>query len=120
MRRTAFFPGYMFVSLNIEVDRWRSINGTFGVRSLIMQGQRPVPCPVGLVEQFIALTDAEGLLDFSSALQTGNAVRILSGPFAELVGVLEKLDSVSRARVLLNIMGGDISVSMDVRDLVAV
>lgn len=120
MRRVAFFPGYIFVSFDVEVDRWGSINGTFGVRSLIMQGRRPVPCPVGLVEQLIALTDAEGLLDFSSALRAGSAVRILSGPFTEIVGTLENLDSANRARVLLKIMGGEISVSMDVRDLIAV
>lgn len=119
VRRAAFFPGYMFVALDIDVDRWRSVNGTFGVRSLIVQGHRPVPCPPGLVEQLIAFTDAEGLLDFSSVLQAGNTVRIVSGPFADLVGMLEKLDSANRARVLLKIMSGEIAVSMDVKDLVA-
>lgn len=120
VRHAAFFPGYMFVSLDIEVDRWRSINGTVGVRSLIMHGPRPVPCPPGLVEQFIALTDAEGLLNFSSTLEVGNAIRVLSGPFAELVGKLERLDSTDRAHVLLEFMGREIPVSMDVRNIVTV
>src|ERR1700694_1974440 len=26
-----FFPGYLFVSLDLARDRWRSVNGTFGV-----------------------------------------------------------------------------------------
>jgi len=39
------FPGYLFVALDLRRDRWRSINGTFGVMSLIMQKsvQRPFP-----------------------------------------------------------------------------
>ncbi|MEP9387993.1 transcription termination/antitermination NusG family protein [Mesorhizobium sp. KR9-304] len=119
VRRAAFFPGYMFVALDIDLDRWRSVNGTIGVRSLIMRGQRPVPCPIGMVEQLIAITDTEGLLDFSSVLAAGSPVRILSGPFADLVGLFEKLDSANRARVLLKIMSGEVAVSMDVKDLVA-
>src|SRR5690349_20642365 len=26
-----FFPGYLFVTLDLSKDRWRSVNGTYGV-----------------------------------------------------------------------------------------
>src|SRR5579862_8183633 len=29
-----FFPRYLFIVLDIERDRWRSVNGTFGVSRL--------------------------------------------------------------------------------------
>ncbi|MER8386466.1 transcription antiterminator NusG [Mesorhizobium sp. M1380] len=119
-RVAAYFPGYMFIALDVALQRWRSINGTFGVRSLVMQGDRPLPVPSGLVERFIALTGRHGLLDFSGGLAAGASVRILSGPFAEMIGRLDRLDPAGRARVLVAIMNGEIPVDLDTRDLVAI
>lgn len=119
-RVAAYFPGYMFIALDVALQRWRSINGTFGVRSLVMQGDRPLPVPSGLVERFIALTGRRGLLDFSGGLAAGASVRILSGPFAEMIGRLDRLDPAGRARVLIAIMNGEIPVDLDTRDLVAI
>jgi transcription antitermination factor NusG len=119
-RASAYFPGYMFISLDLSQQRWRSINGTIGVRSLVMQGDRPLPVPSGLVERFIALTGEDGLLDFSGGLAAGAPVRILSGPFADMIGRLDRLDSAGRARVLVAIMNGEVPVDMDSRDLIAV
>jgi transcriptional antiterminator RfaH len=116
----AYFPGYMFVALNVTQQRWRSVNGTFGIRSLVMQGDRPLAAPSGLVERLIALTGDDGLLDFSDGLTAGNSVRILSGPFAAMVGRLDRLDPAGRARVLVAIMNGEISVDLESRDLVAI
>lgn len=119
-RPAAYFPGYMFIALDVALQRWRSVNGTFGVRSLIMQGERPLPVPSGLVERFIALTGKDGLLDFSGGLTAGASVRILSGPFAEMIGRLDRLDPAGRARVLVAIMNGEIPVDLDSRELVAI
>ncbi|AZN98671.1 transcription antiterminator NusG [Mesorhizobium sp. M9A.F.Ca.ET.002.03.1.2] len=119
-RPAAYFPGYMFIALDVALQRWRSVNGTFGVRSLIMQGERPLPVPSGLVERFIALTGRDGLLDFRGGLTTGVSVRILSGPFAEMIGRLDRLDPAGRARVLVAIMNGEVPVDLDSRELVAI
>ncbi|OWK21513.1 hypothetical protein AJ88_19875 [Mesorhizobium amorphae CCBAU 01583] len=119
-RAAAYFPGYMFVALDVTQHRWRSVNGTIGVRSLIMQGDRPSPVPLGLVERFIALTGKDGLLDFSGGLKPGSSVRILSGPFAELIGRLDRLDSTGRARVLVAIMNGEIPIDLESSGLVAI
>ena len=29
------FPGYLFIALDLQRDRWRSVNGTFGVSRLV-------------------------------------------------------------------------------------
>ncbi|MER9791310.1 transcription termination/antitermination NusG family protein [Mesorhizobium sp. M0213] len=119
-RSAPYFPGYMFIALDLALQRWRSINGTFGVRSLVMQGDRPLPVPSGLVERFIALTRKDGLLDFSGGLAAGASVRILSGPLAEQIGRLDRLDPAGRARVLVAIMNSEIPVDLYARDLVAI
>jgi transcription antitermination factor NusG len=113
------FPGYIFVVINPERDRWRSINGTFGVAGLVSAHQRPTPVPTGVVEAFLASVDELGLLRFDDGLQPGQPVRVVAGPFAQVLGVLQRLDAKGRVRVLLNIMGGQAPVMMDRANLTA-
>ena len=110
---TPVFPSYMFVALDIGRDRWRSINGTSGVASLIMQGEAPAPVPVGVVESLLGFVDEDGLIRFDRDLCEGQSVRVLAGPFTHAVGVLERLDANGRVRVLLDIMNGKVSTYLD-------
>jgi transcriptional antiterminator RfaH len=110
--RAAFFPRYLFVHLNPDRDRWRSVNGTYGVSRLVMAGDRPAPVPVGVVESLQLLTNSAGCISMQPLLQPGQKVRVLSGPFAEMIGELARVDASQRARVLLDIMGGRISVQI--------
>jgi transcription termination/antitermination protein NusG len=119
-KRVPFFPGYVFVSLDVDRQRWRSVNGTFGVHSLIMQGERPLPCPRGLIEGLQALTDDEGIFNVAVGLRQGDTVRVISGPFAELVGTLVRQDGAGRARILLRMMHGEVAVALPVKSLVPV
>jgi transcriptional antiterminator RfaH len=104
------FPRYMFIVLNLGRDRWRSVNGTYGVDRLLMRSGEPEPVPLGLVEQLTAAADANDAVRFSIGLKQGQTVRVTSGPFAELMGKLESLDDQGRVRVLLEIMGGTVPV----------
>ncbi|HXY59943.1 MAG TPA: transcription termination/antitermination NusG family protein [Methylocystis sp.] len=100
------FPRYLFVALDLDRDRWRSVNGTFGVASLFMGDDRPLPAPFGVVETLIGSTDRLGRLCFAPQLRPGQRIRLVSGPFAEALGVLDRLDDHGRIEVLLEIMGG--------------
>jgi transcriptional antiterminator RfaH len=88
------------------------VHSTFGVSSLYTCEDRPVPVPEGIVETLIANTDEANLALFSSGLMTGQSVRILSGPFADFVGTLERLDVAGRVRVLLEMMGTAVPVAL--------
>lgn len=103
------FPSYLFVALDLERDRWRSVNGTGGVASLIMQGETPLPVPAGVVENLLNLVDEHGMVRFDRNLGAGQSVRVVVGPFANAIGVLERLDGHGRVRVLLDIMNGKVS-----------
>ena len=108
--KAPFFPRYLFVRLNLARDRWRSINGTFGVSHLVMAGDLPLPVPHGVVEALGAITDATGIISFSSLMQPGQKVRILNGPFAERVGELRYADDRNRVQILLDVMGAQVTV----------
>lgn len=100
------FPGYLFVSLDLQRDRWRSVNGAFGAVGLIMGGEFPTPTPRGVVESLLAHADARGACRFDRDLVEGQRVKVLVGPFADAVGSLVRLGANERVRVLLDIMGG--------------
>jgi transcriptional antiterminator RfaH len=109
--RAPLFPGYLFLILDLERDRWLSVRSTVGVSSLVTCDGRPIPVPVGVVESLIAQTDgALTLLD--AGLVEGQSVRILSGPFADFVGTLERLDDAGRVRVLLEMMGTAVPLAL--------
>ena len=101
------FPRYLFTVIDLGVHRWRSIRGTFGVADLVMGDDRPRPVPVGVVEGLIEATGIEGSVDFRDQLQVGQEVRMLTGPFAEQMGRLARLDDNGRVAVLLEIMGAE-------------
>lgn len=104
--RKPFFPGYLFVHLDLTRDRWRCINSTFGVVRIITRHERPAPAPRGVVEALRESCDENGLLQIKVDLTLGQAVRVLQGPFADFVGEIDRLDDTGRVRVLLDIMGG--------------
>jgi len=100
------FPRYLFVILDRTRDRWRSINGTLGVERLLMCGGEPQPVPRGLVENLMLSADEDGTVHLDYPLHQGQMVKLAAGPFADLVGRLERLDDKGRVSVLLEIMGG--------------
>jgi transcription antitermination factor NusG len=115
--RAAVFPGYVFVAFALGRDRWRSINGTIGVSRLIMGENLPIPVPQGLVETLMVYRDSEGLCRFDRELKPGDAVRVVNGPLAHIVGTIASLDDKGRARVLLDLMGGQVVTTVETQAL---
>jgi len=112
-----FFPRYLFIVLDLTRDQWRSVNGTIGVSRLVMCGDRPHPVPLGVVEALIEAADARGILQLGRKLRLGESVRMMAGPFAEQIAILDKLDDSGRVRVLLHILGRPVAISTDVNSL---
>ena len=112
-----FFPRYLFIVLDLSRDQWRKVNSTFGVSRLIMCNDRPQPVPRGVVETLTAAADPTGILQLRERLTIGSPVRLLAGPFAEQLAILEHLDDFGRVRVLVEIMGRHVPVSTVASDL---
>jgi len=106
------FPRYIFLILDLGRDRWLSVRSTVGVASIYSCEDRPVPVPEGIVETLIENTDEANLTLFSSGLTLGQSVRIMSGPFVNFVGTLDRLDDAGRVRVLLDMMGTAVPVAL--------
>ncbi len=111
------FRGYVFVRLDPAIARWRSINGTWGVRALITGADGPLPVRAGVVETLLASTDDAGILRFVDPLQPGMVVRLRNGPLADELGVIERLSGRDRVELLMRFLGGSVRVAVN-RDAV--
>lgn len=114
------FPRYMFVNFDPMTTHWSSINGTIGIDRLLMRGNAPEPVRQGVVESLLSSVDNRDRLQFCGSLKRGDRVRLLSGPFADQLGVLERLSSSERVHVLLAVLGGPVSVQVDRKKVVLV
>ena len=114
------FPRYLFVIIDLERTRWRSVNGTFGVQRLIADAERPIAVASGVVETLIQSTDTNGALVYrTDEFAAGDRVQLRSGPFAGSLGVLQRLDGAGRVQILLELLGGSVKVSIDRKGVVA-
>lgn len=113
------FPGYVFVSFDVDLDPWRSINGTRGVKKILsMDRERPSPVQESFIcemmgkvadDGFIAVEEAnEALVKFNK----GDAVKITSGAFQGHTGIYE-ISEKKRIAILLSCFGGKNRVWLD-------
>lgn len=109
----AYFDCYLFVSLDIQQQRWSPINSTVGVRKLIMSNRAPIPVPCGVVESLMLATDEEGFLHPMKLLEPGQKIRVLDGPFADQLGTLDYAGRSGAVRVLLDIMNRAVPIYID-------
>ncbi len=113
------FPGYVFVALDCDRDPWRSVNGTIGVSRLVSFGTQPAALPAGFIEQLQRLAGEGGEVRFDDALQPGDGIRIVGGPFDDLCGTLASGGARERVTVLLHLLSGEMKVSLPRASLAA-
>lgn len=104
-RAVPLFPRYLFVRFDPAATRWRGIESTRGVKGLVRFAEEPAPVPEAVVAGLRATSDDSGIVDFERALSPGQAVRLAAGPFAETIGILERLEGADAVRVLVDVMG---------------
>ncbi len=104
------FPRYLFARFDLDVTRWRAINGTRGVVSLLANGPCPLPVPHGAIEALLTQCDRRGAVPLAAmgVFAKGLKVRIKSGAFTGQTGELtEILRGGDRVHVLLTLLGAE-------------
>ncbi|MDX8455556.1 transcription termination/antitermination NusG family protein [Mesorhizobium sp. VK9D] len=116
---SAYFDCYLFVSLVLHRQSWYPINSTVGVRKLVMSQGLPIPAPHGVVETLMSATDDDGILHPDILLRSGQRIRVLDGPFADQLGILDHVGKTGAVKILLDIMNRAIPITID-RDKLAI
>jgi transcriptional antiterminator RfaH len=111
--RMVYFPCYLFARVDFEVTPRSSIAWMPGMRRIVSAGDELVV----VSDELISLIRYRlgGIEDVGYGnLQTGDPVRITSGPLRDLEAVFDQpLSAASRVRILLDVMGRMTSVEID-------
>jgi transcriptional antiterminator RfaH len=94
---------------------WAPVRSTVGVASLVRFGGQVAPVPEALVETL--RTSAVEPQHHRPIYQQGQKVRIVAGPFATLEGVFDMAEGESRAAVLLDLLGRQSRVRVEVGEI---
>ena len=98
-KKEPFFPGYIFVILDILKDDWSKIQSTFGVKYLITIDGIPKEIEhsnIKMIKQIIA----------GATLKLNDKVKIISGKLINKKGKIIEMCSSNRVKLLLESLNG--------------
>lgn len=111
-----FFPGYVFVSMEMNEDTWHLVKSTPKVLGFI-GGTAEKPAPISDKEADAILNRVKAAVDKpkpKTLFEPGQQVRVNDGPFADFTGVVEEVNyEKSRLRVAVLIFGRSTPVELE-------
>lgn len=111
----AFFPGYLFIQLDLGLTNTAPIRSSRGVNSLVSFGSRIMPVPQDLIETMRQRMTDDGLVEKGeSDYKYGQEVRVEEGPMVGLDAIFQTKRGEDRAVLLLNILGGKRRVELPI------
>ena len=90
-----FYPGYIFVEMELTDETWHLVNGTPKV-SGFLGGRTPTEVPLREIHVITQqMEDGAAKPKPAVHFQPGDHVRVIEGPFANFNGIVESFDLVS-------------------------
>lgn len=120
-RMRKFYPGYVFVHMRLYdsegkllQDPWYFIRGTEGVINFV-GGDKPVPLKADEIKRIISqVKDSEGKEVPKVQFEVGQCVKINDGPFLNLSGDIEEIDTErGKLKVSVSIFGRSTPVELE-------
>lgn len=106
------FPRYLFVEIDTNNQRWRSICSTVGVSRLISNGNCPVPVPDAVINSLKGRENTSGYvqLDDRPKFGIGDKIRVMEGAFYDCLGIFDGMSDCERVEILLDLLGRKVRV----------
>jgi transcriptional antiterminator RfaH len=115
------FPRYLFVTIDMAAQRWRSVQSTVGVSRLVCNGNDPAPVADRVIAALKLREGTDGVirLDPPPRFAPGEQVRIVDGVFAACLGLYDGMTDRDRVAILLDLLGRKVRVFVDDLSVVA-
>ena len=115
-RRTVercLYPGYIMVQMVLTDDSWYVVRNTPGVTGFVGMGNTPTPLRSEAVQGILRRMEASAP-QVRATFKQGQKVRIIEGPFADFIGVVDDIDEArTKVRVLVSFFGRETPVELD-------
>lgn len=93
-------------------------NISAGVNKILGFGDGAVPISEKIIQTIKERTGKNNRVKLEEDLKEGDIVQVTSGPFKELNGIfLQRMSDHGRVRILLNLIGVELSVQIDRRQI---
>ena len=116
----AMFPGYLFVKINTELDKWNRIKSTRGVSHLVIFGQRLAEIPnqvIAYLQSGVGENDIFRQKISRREFQQGDKLVIEKGMFKDKEATFLAKKSKERVRILLRFVNHLISADIPASDV---
>ena len=109
------FPRYLFVEIDVAVQRWRSIYSTIGVSQLVCTGDTPTPVSDQIISLLKGRENENGLIELERRpkFKVGDEVRVLDGVFSDCFGLYDGMSDRDRVTILIDLLGRKVRVQVD-------
>ena len=115
-RRTVercLYPGYLMVQMQLSDDSWYVVRNTPGVTGFVGMGNHPTPLRSEAVQRILRRMESTAP-EVRATFKRGQKVRIVEGPFADFIGVVDDIDEErTKVRVLVSFFGRETPVELD-------
>jgi transcription termination/antitermination protein NusG len=115
-RRTVercLYPGYLMVQMLLTDDSWYVVRNTPGVTGFVGMGNKPTPLRSEAVQRILRRMESTAP-EVRATFKRNQKVRIIEGPFADFIGVVDDIDEErTRVRVLVSFFGRETPVELD-------
>jgi transcription antitermination factor NusG len=109
------FPGYVFLQIALQ-NRLQVLRLPGAVRLVTCNGQ-PVPLPGDEIEGLRARLSASGNIEPHPYLRVGRRVRVRSGPFQGLEGIIQRTRDRCRVIFSIDLIMRSVAVEVDGADV---
>lgn len=111
------FPGYLFVRISPQTERWRPMLSTLGVREFVRCGDRLSLLEDSFVHSLRA-REVDGVITRpASPYRIGQEVRLAGGAFDGLVATIIEMHERERLTVLTELLRQAVKVNVDERQI---
>ena len=114
------FPGYVLVEMVMSDEAWYIVRNTQGVTGFIGssgKGAKPIPLLPQEVDRILG-NMGMSRLDLSKDMEVGKKVKIVDGPFKDMIGKIDSIDLKQQIlTVLIDLFGQETSVEVEISQI---
>ncbi len=113
IKEERLFPGYVLLKMVLGQKTWEIITNIEGVTGFVKTDKYPRPLPDEEVKAIMKFMEVEQPA-FQASFNTGDAVKIVEGAFADFIGSVSEIDEAKgRVKVLISIFGRETPVELE-------
>ena len=116
IKEKMFFPGYVLIKMNLNVNTKYIVENSPGVLSFVgPKGKNPVPLRDDEIKRIFGEVERkEGLEVVETLFKKGEAIKVVAGPFIDFTGFVESVnEDKQKVKVTVSIFGRPTPIELD-------